>query len=81
MAEAFLNYAQNGCISMPVQHRITDILKQGLVYQYFQLPLSIMKADIDAIKHLQYKYQWIDFSYTVKQYKKFLDSISIFQQD
>lgn len=81
MAEAYWEYAQNGYISTIIQHRIKSILKQGLVYQYFELPICIMNSDIAALEHIKYDYQWIDFSYTVKQYKNFLASISIHPHD
>lgn len=76
MAESFWEYAQNGYISTAIQYRIKSILEQGLVYQYFELPLCIMKENTIAVHQLKYKYQWIDFSYTVKQYEKFISFIS-----
>ena len=77
MAEAFWEYAQKGYVSISLQNQIASILKQGLVYQYFELPLSIMKADARTINRLENEFQWIDFSYTTKQYKEFLSAISL----
>lgn len=76
MAKAFCEYAQNRQVSILTQNQIHSILKQGLVYQYFELPLCIMKTDNAAINRLEHKYQWIDFSYTVGRFKEFLTSIS-----
>lgn len=76
MARAYLEYAQENQISVYTQKQIKSILKQGLVYQYFELPLCIMKRDDDTLKQLEHKYQWVNFSYTVKQYKEFLSAIS-----
>lgn len=76
MARAYLEYAQENQVSVYTQKQIKSILKQGLVYQYFELPLCIMKRDDDTLKQLEHKYQWVNFSYTVKQYKEFLSAIS-----
>lgn len=76
MAKAYWEYAQKGHLSILIQDEINSILKRGLVYQYFRLPLCIMKTDVTAINKLEQEYQWIDFSYTVRQYKEFLASIS-----
>lgn len=76
MAEAFWEYAQNRRTSTLLKQRIRTMLKKVLVYQYFELPLCIMEGDINAINQLEHEYQWIDFSYTLRQYKEFLLSIS-----
>ncbi len=76
MAKAFWEYAQTEHISTLLQDQINAILTQNLVYQYFELPLCIMKKNTDMLNQLQYKYEWIDFWYTVRQYENFLSSIS-----
>ena len=75
MAKAFWEYAQKGQLSILTKNQIHSILKQGLVYQYFELPLCIMETDNVAINRLEHEYQWVDFTYTVRQYKEFLSSI------
>ena len=76
MAKAFWEYAQTEHISTLIQEQINAILTQNFVYQYFELPLCIMKKNTDMLNQLQYKYEWIDFWYTVRQYENFLSSIS-----
>lgn len=76
MAKAFWEYAQTKQVSAQTNHQIQSQLKQCNVYQFFSLPLSIMKGNVDKINKLEQKYEWIDFSHTVKQYETFLISIS-----
>lgn len=76
MAKAFWEYAQTEHISIQTVCKIRALLEQGLVYQYFELPLCIMKTGITTLDKLEHEYQWIDFSYTVRQYEKFISSIS-----
>lgn len=76
MAEAFWEYSQKGHLSILIQNRINTMLKQCLVYQYFKLPLYIMETNYTAINRVKQEYQWVDFSYTLKQYKNFLSAIS-----
>ena len=75
MAKAFLGICTKRATINSYQNQIHSILKQGLVYQYFELPLCIMETDNVAINRLEHEYQWVDFTYTVRQYKEFLSSI------
>lgn len=81
MAEAFWEYAQTKQISTLIQHQIGAILERGFVYQYFELPLYIMKLDTAMLNQLEHKYEWVDFWYTVRQYKNFLSVISAHLHD
>lgn len=81
MAKVFWEYAQTEHISSLTQHQVSSILEQSHVYQFLELPLCIMKLDTATLNQLKHKFQWIDFSYTVKQYEKFITSISTSQHD
>ncbi|MDC7291905.1 hypothetical protein NXH76_29495 [Blautia schinkii] len=76
MAQAFLDYAQYKKISRCTKKGINGLLKKGLVYQFFEFPISIMECDFEKQKQLKNQYNWIDFSYTLIQYQKFIWSIS-----
>lgn len=76
MAQAFLDYAQNGRISQSTHKGIYALLKKGMVYQFFKFPISIMESDFESQKRIKDQYQWIDYSFTLKQYQNFFSLIT-----
>ena len=72
MAQAYLDYAQTNTVSDSTLFKIKTLMQKGLVYQFFELPLCIMVKKTDTLSQIESKYEWIDFSYSVEQYKKFL---------
>ena len=76
MAQAYLDYAQTTSVLNTTLLKIKTLMQKGLVYQFFDLPLCIMSKETDILSQLESNYEWIDFSYSVEQYKKFLSLIT-----
>lgn len=75
MAQAYLEYARNNKITENTLEHIHKLLSNNNVYNYFNLPLSIMNGMEKQTKHYMIEYQWIDFNYTLKQYHTFFKNI------
>lgn len=75
MAQAYLDYAQNGFVNVKTEEKIIELIHQNKVYGYFSLPLSIMAHDDFRTNSMRDEYEWLDFNFTVAQYKKFFNSI------
>lgn len=75
MAQAYLDYAQEGIVSERTINLIEKLLVKNEVYQYFRLPLFIMKNDISAIEKIKDEFDWLDFDCTEKTYRSFLSTL------
>lgn len=75
MAQAYLDYAKNGFVNVKTEEKILELIHQNKVYSYFFLPLSIMAHDDFRTNSMRDKYEWLDFDFTVAQYKNFFNSI------
>lgn len=75
MAQAYLDYAQNGYVNVKTEEKIIELIHQNKVYSYFSLPLSIMAHDDSRTVAMRDEFEWFDFDFTVAQYKKFFSSI------
>lgn len=75
MAQAYLDYALDGFVHKETEGEIMDLIHRNKVYQYFALPLSIMTGDELGINAQRCEYEWLDFDFTVVQYKKFFKSL------
>ena len=75
MAQAYLDYANKGYITADTIANIDKLLENG-VYQYFQLPICIMQKQEDRIKQMATEFSWLDFEYTVNQYRIFIAQIN-----
>ena len=49
--------------------------KTGFSISIFRVAFMYHGTDNVAINRLEHEYQWVDFTYTVRQYKEFLSSI------
>lgn len=76
MAKAYLEYALADEVSCDTVNRIREILSQVQVYQYFELPLTLLLHDTQKIADLETQFEWVDFSFTLQQYKRFFTLIS-----
>ena len=76
MAQTYLDYATIGYISTDTLKEISKLFKNG-VYKFYKLPIYIMQNRDDKIKKIKYEFSWLDFDYTVKQYKLFLSKIKL----
>lgn len=75
MAQAYLEYARNNEIAESTLEHIHKLLSNNKVYNYLNLPLSIMKGMKKQAEDCKTEYQWIDFAYTLKQYHTFFRNI------
>lgn len=75
MAQAYLDYALNGTVSDKTQKQIEQLLVRNNVYTFFRLQLAIIKEDQHSINRISHDYDWIDFSYTVKECRRFLSQL------
>lgn len=75
MAQAYLEYACHNELTENTLERIHKLLSDNKVYNYFNLPLTIMNDMEKQAEHYRTEYQWIDFDYTLKQYYTFFKSI------
>lgn len=72
MAQAYCDYAIYGKINSQTYNEIQELLVSNKVYEFFELPIIMMSGKNTSIESLRNKYEWLDFDYTVNQYKKFL---------
>jgi len=75
MAQAYLEYACHNELTENTSERIHKLLADNKVYNYFNLPLSIMKGIEKQTEHYRTEYQWVDFDHTLKQYNVFFKNI------
>ena len=75
MAQAYLDYALNGTVSDKTQKQIEQLLVRNNVYTFFRLQLAIIKEDQHSINRISHDYDWIDFSCTVKECRRFLSQL------
>lgn len=75
MAQAYLEYACYNEIRENTLERIYNFLSCNEVYNYFNMPLTIMKNGEKHAEQYRTKYQWIDFDHTLQQYHDFFQNI------
>lgn len=75
MAKAYLEYASHNELTENTLKHIHKLLSDNEVYNYFNLPLTIMTGTEKQVEHYRTEYQWIDFNYTLKQYNIFFKNI------
>lgn len=75
MAQAYLEYALHNDLTENTLEHIHKLLSDNKVYNYFNLPLSIMKGMKKQVELCRTEYQWIDFNHTLKQYDAFFKNI------
>ena len=77
IAMAYLDYAQKGSITPKTQKNIFELYDNiDRIYQYLLLPIYIINNDEDNLLKIKSDIQWLDFDYTINEYKKFLKIIS-----
>lgn len=72
MAQAYLDYSIAGVVSEKTTSNIESLLLKNNVYEYFRLPLAIIKEDAATIYQIKNQYEWIDFNQTELEYRRFL---------
>ena len=75
MAQAYLDFANYGYVLEKTEWKIINLITQNKVYSYLSLPLLIMSNNIQEIEALRNKFEWLDFDYTLKNYRQFFASI------
>jgi len=76
MAQAYLDYAQNGIIKNDTFNAIDELLIKNEVYTYFRLPIYIMQKQEDLVESQRIAYNWLNFDYTVHQYRCFIGRLN-----
>lgn len=75
MAQAYCDYAIYGKINSQTYNEIQKLLVSNKVYDFFELPIIMMSGKNTSIEPLRHKYEWLNFDYTVNQYKNFLEKL------
>lgn len=75
MAQAYLDYALLGAVTEKTKNRIEQLLTCNNVYTFFRLQLAIMRADSSAVDHIGEVYDWLNYSHTVKECKRFVSQL------
>ena len=75
IAKAYLEYAELGAISNTLLERIYRYIDRLKVYGFLKLPITLITDDKDEIESIQKDFNWIDFDYTLNEYKKFIKQL------
>lgn len=76
LALAYTEYAQNGKVSTKTKERFFYVYnKVDKIYGYLLLPIYLISGEDDKVQNLKNEFEWLDYTYTVEQYNKFLSII------
>lgn len=75
ISQAYLDYALAGVVNEKTNNQIEQLLACNNVYTFFRLQLAIMRGDYTEVIHIGEVYDWLNYSQTEKECRRFLSQL------